>query len=272
MLVFAMGKFTKKLLITLMSLGVFLAVPTAFAATITQGYSSSTAIPAGSVVSLENNSLVLANNQNANSLLGVAVQGGQYLVNVDGNQTTQVVSSGSAVAYVTDLNGDIKNGDVLAPSPIAGVAMKATESGRVLGVAGADFNSSNATQTTKVKDKYGRERTVKVGTIAMTVNVSDYQLSASGTSALVAGLQSVASSATGKQVTPIRAILAALVLVLALVLSIIVLYSSVSSSIRSIGRNPLSKRFVVQGLVQVIIAVFIIMIAAFSVVYIIIGS
>lgn len=272
MLVFAMGKFVKKLLVVLMSLGVFLVIPTAQAATITQGYNSSQSLPAGSVVALENNSLVLANNQNLSSLLGVVVTGSQYLVNVDGNQTAQVVSSGTAATFVTDINGEIKNGDTLAPSPIAGVAMKATESGKALGLAGADFNGSQATQTVNIKDKFGRERSVKVGTIPVSVNVADYQLSAGGTSALVAGLQSVASSATGKQVTPIRAILAALVLVLALILSVIVLYSSVSSSIRSIGRNPLSKRFVVQGLVQVIIAVFIIMIAAFSVVYIIIGS
>lgn len=267
-----MGKFTKKLLILIISLGVFFGIPTAQAATITQGYNSTESLPAGSVVALENNTLVLANNQNINSLLGVVVTGSQYLVNVDGNQTTQVVSGGSAATFVSDINGEIKNGDTLAPSPIAGVAMKATESGKALGLANADFDASKVSQTVRVKDKFGKERNVKVGTIAATVSVADYQLSAGGTSAVVAGLQSIASSATGKQVTPIRAILAAVVLVLALVLSVIVLYSSVSSSIRSIGRNPLSKRFVVQGLVQVIIAVFIIMIAAFSVVYIIIGS
>ncbi len=242
------------------------------AATVSQGYNTSQSLPAGSVVSLENGSLVLANNQNGGSLLGVVVTPGDYLVNLDANKTAQVVSSGTAITLVSDINGQISIGDKITLSPIEGVAMKATESGKVLGIAQTALNSSNSIQTTQVKDKYGQEKTIHIGSVSADISIVDYQLGAGGTTALVAGLQSIASSASGKQVTPIRAILAALVLILALIISVIVLYSSVSSSIRSIGRNPLSKRFVVQGLIQVIIAVFIIMIAAFSVVYIIIGS
>lgn len=269
---FAMVK-KLRLLAMIVSIGAYLLMPVhVMAAAISQGYNATQTIPAGAVVSLENNQLTLATGSNATALLGVVVTGSAYLLNIDSAKTVQVVTSGKASTLVSDINGEIKSGDKLAPSPIAGVAMKATESGKVLGIAAADFGSNQSLQTEQIKDKFGKVRTVHIGSVIADINIVDYQLATGGTSALVAGLQSVAGAASGKSVTPLKAILAAVVLILALAVSVIVLYSGVSSSIRSIGRNPLSKKFVVQGLVQVIIAVFIIMIAAFSVVYIIIGS
>jgi hypothetical protein len=224
------------------------------------------------LVARKNDSVVLADLSNKNTLLGVVVTPKDYLVNIDSTKTVQVITNGTALTLVSDINGEVRTGDPVTASPISGVAMKATESTKVLGIAQSDLSAVTQIQKERIKDKYGRVKDVKIGRIIVDINVLDLNIGAGKNSNIVSGLQTVASSAAGKQVSAVRAVIAFVVFLLALALSIIVLYSGVSSSIRAIGRNPLSKRFVIQGLIQVIFAVFIIMIAAFSVVYIIIGS
>lgn len=246
--------------------------PVSLAAPASQGYNSNQSLPEGSVVSRSDDGVEPANTQNISTLLGVVVNPSDYLVNIDATRTVQVITNGTAVTLVSDINGEVKTGDPLTASPIDGVAMKATESTKILGIAQADLSSASQIQKERIKDKNGKVKEVKIGRISADVNVLDLQIEAGRDSGVVSGIQTVASSAAGKQVSAVRAVIAFVVLLLALALSVIVLYSGVSSSIRSIGRNPLSKKFVIQSLIQVIFAVFIIMIAAFSVVYIIIGS
>ncbi len=271
---FDMNKFINRLL-SIVLLGILFAFafnPTANSAPASQGYNAQQQLPEGALVARKDDGVVLADISNINTLLGVVVTAQDYLVNIDATKTVQVITNGAASTLVSDINGEVRTGDPVTASPISGVAMKATESTKVLGIAQADLSSATQTQKERIKDKYGKIKDVKIGRIAVDINVLDLNINGGKNSDVVSGLQTVASSAAGKQVSTVRAVIAFIVLLLALALSIIVLYSGVSSSIRSIGRNPLSKRFVIQGLIQVIFAVFIIMIAAFSVVYIIIGS
>lgn len=269
-----MNKFINRLL-SIVLLGILFAFafnPTANSAPASQGYNAQQQLPEGALVARKDDGVVLADISNINTLLGVVVTAQDYLVNIDATKTVQVITNGAASTLVSDINGEVRTGDPVTASPISGVAMKATESTKVLGIAQADLSSATQTQKERIKDKYGKIKDVKIARIAVDINVLDLNINGGKNSDVVSGLQTVASSAAGKQVSTVRAVIAFIVLLLALALSIIVLYSGVSSSIRSIGRNPLSKRFVIQGLIQVIFAVFIIMIAAFSVVYIIIGS
>lgn len=256
-------------------LGMFFSISLIYpaqAAPASQGYNSDKQLPEGSLVSRKNDLVILADTSNIDTLLGVVVEAQSYLVNIDSTRTVQVITNGTALTLVSDINGDVHTGDPLTASPVLGVAMKATESTKVLGIAQDNLSSSLQTQKERIKDKYGKTKDIKIGRVAVDINVLDLKIEGGRSSDVVSGLQTVATSAAGKQVSTVRAVIAFIVLLLALSLSVIVLYSGVSSSIRSIGRNPLSKRFVIQGLIQVIFAVFIIMIAAFSVVYIIIGS
>lgn len=271
---FDMKKIFNRLL-SIVLLGILFAfalIPTTFSAPASQGYNAKQELSEGSIVARKDDGVVLADISNINTLLGVVVIPQDYLVNIDATKTVQVITNGAALTLVSDINGDVRTGDPITASPISGVAMKATESTKVLGIAQANLSDASQTQKERIKDKYGKVKEVKIGRIAVDVNVLDLKIDGGKNSDAVSGLQTVASSAAGKQVSAVRAVIAFVVLLLALALSIIVLYSGVSSSIRSIGRNPLSKKFVIQGLIQVIFAVFIIMIAAFSVVYIIIGS
>jgi len=53
-----------------------------------------------------------------------------------------VKTKGMSFVKFSDVNGDVKKGDPVTSSDIPGVAMKATESGMILGVALEDANSS----------------------------------------------------------------------------------------------------------------------------------
>lgn len=262
-------------ILSIAMIGVFLSlplIPRIQAAPATQGFNASQNLPDGSLVSRQGATVDLANTSNISTLIGVSVSPADYLINIDSNKLVQVVTNGPAQTLVSDINGDVRAGDPLTASPISGVAMKATETTKVLGLAQSGLSDATNTQRETVTDKHGNIKEVQIGRIMVDINVIDYKIEAGQNSGVVSGLQTVASSTIGKQVSPTRAVMAFVVLLLALALSIIVLYSGVSSSIKSIGRNPLSKKFVVQSLIQVIFAVFIIMVAAFAVVYMVIGS
>jgi len=243
--------------------------------TVSQAFNSGDNLVEGSVVSLNSNSaknIQLANTSNSDSLLGVVVVPQNALVNLNSNiGNTQVVTNGQAKVMVSDINGVVKNGDLLTASPISGIAMKATLQGRTVGTSIEDFDKSAQKRTETVKDKAGKENTVSIALINANVVVSNYSPQNNfDANSVVNGIKSFAFSASGKPISTVRAVVALLVLLVAVVVSIIILYTTVLSSIRSIGRNPLSKHAILQSLVQVIAAIVVIMASGFLISYLII--
>jgi len=262
------------LLVVLMLSSIFVFTSRASADTVSQAFTSDIQLTQGSVVSLRPNSqtiVELSNVTNNESLLGVVVAPQNVLVNLntaDGN--TQVVSNGQASILASDINGEVKNGDLLTASPIAGVAMKATTSTRIVGTAQEDFSQAKQKRPQTIKDKDGRDTTVNVGVLAANIAIGSYSPPNSlDNNSLVSGVQSFAISTTGKPVSVVRAVIAILVLLIAAGVSVVILYTSLTSSIRSIGRNPLSKHAILQSLIQVIVAVVAIMLSGFAIVYLI---
>lgn len=262
-------------LVSLVIIGSFLAMQ-AKASNVSQNFVTTTNLVNGSLVAFDNNSdknVVAANSNNVSRLLGVAVGAQVALINLDQNQgNVAVVTNGSSNVLVSDINGEVKSGDVLTASPISGVAMKATAPTRGLGRVQADFNKGINTSSQDITDKSGKTQSVKITTLPVFVSVGNFDGAISlGTNSLVVGVQSIAYNATGKTISPLRALIALTVLIVAVAISIVILYTSVASSIRSIGRNPLSKSSILQSLIQVILAVIVIMLSGFSIAYIIIG-
>ncbi len=253
-----------------------ISVSSARADTISQSYTAQVAIPAGSLVSLQQGSstqIVTADSSNTDNLLGVTVAAQASLVNLNPNNgNTLVVTSGNAAVLVSNINGDIAKGDSLTTSPIAGVAMKATAPGKIVGIATGNFSAGQASSRQNIVNKKGESSDVALGQVSANVMVGNYQnqptLSGNG---VISAVQAVATSTTGKSISTARALLALLVLLIAVVISVLILYTAVASSIRSIGRNPLSRHSILQSLIQVIIAVVVIMLSGFSIVYLIIG-
>jgi hypothetical protein len=222
------------------------------ASSIAQGFKTTdTNIVEGALVGLKAdtpNNVELSSADNVNELIGVV--GNRPLIELsDGGSSVQVVTSGVTITLVSDINGQIKPGDKITASPIEGVGMKATQTGIIVGTAQAELS---ATSERTVKDKSGNEQTVKIGMIPVQIDVVFYADTTVDSSSFVpAAVQDLANSIAGQPVSPIRVMIASLLLFLLFISIIVLLYSAVKSSIISIGRNPLSKNAVHKSLFQV---------------------
>jgi hypothetical protein len=238
---------------------------------IAQGFQTKdTGITAAALVSIQKgnpSSIELSNADKADRLTGI-VSNNPLIDLSDGGSSVQVVTSGLTFGLVSDLNGQVSNGDRITASPIEGVGMKATESTVVVGVAQGSMGGVE-TETRTIKDVDGNTKTIRIGVIPIQVNVAYYSIEA-GTSSIVPGfLQELANNITGRNVSPIRVLVAALILLLLFVSVTVLLYSAVRSSIISIGRNPLSESAVRKSLFEVGLTVAAVLVFATLTIYLI---
>jgi hypothetical protein len=241
---------------------------------IAQGFQTSdNDVVAGALVSLQKNkpnTVELSTPANTQDLVGVA--GNKSLIELsNGTSSVQVVTNGVTETLVSDINGSVKTGDHITASPLAGVGMRATSSGVVVGVAQANL----ATQTLhskEVTDKDGHTTTVHIGAVPVQVDKVFYQAPTSANSFLPPVLSDFAASIAGHQVSPVRIMAAALLITLLFVVVTILLYSTVRSSIISIGRNPLSEQAVHKGLLEVGLTVIGVLVFTVIVVYLILTT
>lgn len=228
-------------------------------------------IVSGALVSLKSeaaNTIELSTIENVDRMLGVAGENALIeLSNDDG--TVQVITTGEAYALVSDINGNVEVGDKITASPIAGVGMKALTSTLVIGTAQASL-SSVETETRTIRDRQGNDQTVRIGAIPIQIDKVFYNVSQTGQSSFVPqALQDFANSIAGRSVSPIRVMIAGFLILFMFITVAILLYSSVRSSIISIGRNPLSERAVHKSLVQVGLTVCGVMVLTMFIVYLV---
>lgn len=258
------------LLLTLMTPGVH----AQGTSSISQGFQSTdTKIVVGALVSLKQgtpNTLELGTEDNAERLLGVV--GNKSVIELTtGKSSVQVVTNGSVTVLVSDINGSIKDGDKIAASPIAGVGMKATASTLVIGTAQADLSTAD-TDSRSVTDRHGKEKTVRIGAIPVQVDKVFYQATPSQNSFLPPVLQQFASTVAGHEVSSMRVVISALLVLLLFTVVTVLLYSSIRSSIISIGRNPLSKESIYKSLLEVGLSVLGMLVFAAIVIYLILTT
>lgn len=241
------------------------------ASSIAQGFKTDDPnVVSGALVGLKDddaNTVELSNQKNVDNLLGVVSS--QSLIELsDGAGSVQIVTSGSVPTLVSDINGTIKIGDKITASPISGIGMKATTSTFVVGTAQANL-SSVKTEKRIVADKTGKQRNVKVGSIPVQVDKVFYEAPDNTSSYLPPMLQTFANNVAGRQVSPLRILVASLLIVLLFIIVGVLLYSAVHSSIISIGRNPLSGQAVHKSLLEVGITVLGVLVFSALVIYLI---
>jgi hypothetical protein len=241
---------------------------------ISQGYSTSdTTLKKGMVVSLSSDStqdhpaVQSADVTNVDKIVGVVVGMNDTLITV-GSATAQiyVATTGQLPAYVSDLNGLVKKGDLISLSPLKGVLMKADDNGSigVMGTALEDYPLSSA-QTVTVNDSSGKPATVHVGLVNVDINMKPTTVSTSSQN----WLQRLGKSITGHNVSELRVVAALAIFVTLLVIEGTVIYSAVSGSLISMGRNPLAKNQILWQLVRSMGMAFVVLLAAGSVIAII---
>jgi len=247
----------RRLALTIASLAALLSAAPALAS-LSQGYATSGTIATGSMVALDaksSGSVVVADTTNSGRLFGVVVPPSSASISLSGtgNSQVQVVTSGTAAVLVSTAGGDIKVGDYITISPIAGVGQKVGDSStRVIGTAQADFNGSGDGVTKRTIDTGSGKKEVAIGQIPVVISVSTYTSTDGKQKYVVPNwLQSLSNTLAGKAVSPIRIIAALLILIVSLVSVTVLLYAAVRNSIISIGRNPLSRSSVLGGMIQV---------------------
>ncbi len=236
------------------------------------GYTAERNIPPGMIVSQAANDdqfVELANLDNTENLLGAVVENDDSLFQVSSEENNvQVVTNDITRVLVTDSNGTIQTGDYVTASSIDGIGIKADEShDKVLGIARGDFSSP---EVRTIETEEGDTREIAVTRIPVMIQVDDNPAAGNQSSFLPDFIQGSANALAGEPVAPARIILALLVITGGFVGSLVLLYGAVSSTIISIGRNPLSNKSIYAGLFRMIAVAFGIILLASGLGYVIV--
>jgi len=179
-----------------------------------------------------------------------------------------VASSGHYDILVSDQNGAIQVGDYITLSPVDGIGERddSTEP-IVVGQALASFNGTGPLiGTDTVKTSSGNE-TIHLGLIEATIAIAHNPEESAANSSVPKVLEDFSQSITGKEVSAWRIWLGVTFLGAIAFIVGSMLYGAVRSAIISIGRNPLSKKIITRGFVEVVLSALIILISAVFGVY-----
>lgn len=221
---------------------------------VSEGYNSDDKLPLAAIVSLKKGStkdVELTTSDNVDNMLGAVIAPENSLLALtNGSSTeTQVATNGEVQVLVSDINGTVKRGDHITASPISGVGMKTTDNARVLGIAQGDtVDSDTEKQTYKQKD--GTEKTVKITTVPVQINIS-YYFKEPDKTLVPSALQNVANSLAGKEVSTMPILISTAIFTVMIVVVVAIVYSMIRSSIISVGRNPMSQSAVYRGVIQI---------------------
>lgn len=261
-----------KLVLALLSLAVVAFASTMVKATplLSQGFLTEKPIAPGSIVSLKSgstNDVEPASSSNVNNILGVVINGAPSPVSISSGSGKQVQVATNGVEYVlvSDINGDIDAGDSITASPIAGVGMKATSNIKIVGISQDKFPNSTSTKQSYT-DKSGQKHDVKLGQVAVLVNVSDYYKQPEKT-LVPQAVQNIANSLAGKKVNTLPIIISVAIFIITMIIVVVIIYSLIHSSIISVGRNPMSQSAVYRNVLQLSTLVVIILVVSMAAIY-----
>jgi hypothetical protein len=239
------------------------------AQTVTQGYGSDQPMQRGMIVNIKESDTTKVeplSTDNAEKMLGVIVNPNDAPVtlSLDGQQVF-VATTGRYDVLVTTQNGDIKAGDYITISSLNGLGMKVDDKNPVVvGRALADFDQQNAIGRTEVGDVQ-----VTIGRVQTDIAVSRNPLQRPTQANVPEFLARAAETVAGREVSALRIYLSLAVFIISVLAAGSLMYSGVRSGIISIGRNPLSKKSIIRGMLQVIVVGLIIFISGVFGVYLI---
>lgn len=201
--------------------------------------------------------VVRANQANANATVGVVINKSDSTISLQPSRSDSQVGtenrltvedSGTVTAYVSDVNGVPKSGDLLAPSPLSGILMKASAGTKgISAVMLGDFPSQAEAQTLKDGKK------VKVAAASVSLNVHGSNVSDDTNS-----FANFVGNLIGRDVSNVRSIIALAIVFVVLLVASAITYSAVSNYLASLGRNPLARSKLRVGLIETIGLAFVV--------------
>lgn len=181
-----------------------------------------------------------------------------------------VATGGRHHAMVTNENGVIESGDFLAISSLSGTLMKSSvDQELVFAKALASFDGRNNTiGSTTLQDNEGRPlQQVGVGLIPIAIEIIGNPERESTEAKLPDQLRRIGLAIAEKEVSPLRIYISLAIITLSIIIALAVLYSGVRNAMIAIGRNPLSKKSIFKGLLQVILSAILVLIIGLFTVY-----
>lgn len=265
--------------LALFALGVLVFISTShpiLAQTLTQGYGTDQQLQRGMIVQLKESDtgqVEPVSYENIDKMHGVVVNANDAPVTLSADgQKVFVATAGHFSVLVSDEAGEVKPGDYITISSLIGIGMKAGEEDPIIvGRALEGFNGrEGVVSESEITNTKGQQQTVKMGRVDTDISVSRNPLLRAKEPNLPEYLQRASEAIAGKPVNPIRVYLALIVFIVSAVLSGSLLFSGVKSAIISIGRNPLSKKSIIKGMIQVVITGIIIFLTGIFGVYLLI--
>ena len=152
--------------------------------------------------------------------------------------TTPVISKGTAIVRVAAQNGAIEVGDRLTTSETPGVAMIANKSGYTIGVAQEAYNPTDANAEGLI-----------IATLDIRYTLSGSNQESSKVQAQLRDVFNLSAIAALEDPTDVfKYVLAAFILVGSIAFSFLVFGRSAQNSILALGRNPLASRAISMGM------------------------
>lgn len=243
-----------------------------------QGYAADSALQVGTVVQLTGGGttkVAAATYKNLNGMYGVVVDPHELSLTISNSSLqneASVATSGTYKALLSTQNGVVKQGDYLTLSAIDGVLMKAgtyEDQAMVFGRAAGSFDGKNSSLgNATLKDTTGAvNKTVAIGLVPVTISIQRNPNQKSTKTNLPPVLQKLGQAIADKPIGPLRMYLSIGITGLSIIVAITTLYSGVRNSIISIGRNPLSKKSIFRGLLEIVLTAFLILIIGLFAVY-----
>lgn len=242
------------------------------AQSVTQGYGADEIMQRGMVVGVKEDDpskVEPINVEQIDRLLGVVVDANDSPITLSGEQEGVFVATvGRYDVLVSDQNGAINAGDYVTISSLDGVGMLATfNESQILGRAIEKFDgTSGVISNAELSDTTGNKQPIKIGRIPVDIGIGQNPLAKSA-AVTPEWLGKIGQAIAGKSLSPARIYISAAVFLIGAFIAGAVLYAGIRSSIIAIGRNPLSKKSILRGLLQVIFTSLIIFVIAVVGVY-----
>ncbi len=241
-----------------------------------QGYAAASVLQIGTVVQLApgaSDKVAAATKKSVQQMYGVVVDPHQLTVTISSSgvaNETYVATSGTFPVLVSNEAGAIQAGDFVTASSVDGIAMDAgTDGTTVLGRVVAGFDGkTNAIGSTQLKDSSGRAiKTVSFGIIPVSISIERNPDIKSTKVNLPPVLQRIGLAVAEKPISPVRLYLSIAITVASIIIAIVILQAGVRNAVISMGRNPLGKKTIFHGLLEIILTAILVVIVGLFAVY-----
>jgi hypothetical protein len=247
------------------------------AQSVTQGYGTDETLQRGMIVGLKDDDPEKVEPLNVDELdkiLGIVVNANDSPITLSGEQEKVFVATvGRYDVLVSDQEGTISPTDYITASSLDGIGMRATfDQSEIIGRAITGFNGKDSiVGSSELTDTKGDKRSVNIGRIEVDISVSKNPLAKSA-AVTPEWLGKIGQAIAGKSLSPARIYISAAIFFIGAFIAGAILYAGIRSSIIAIGRNPLSKKSILKGLLQVIFTSLIVFIISVVGVYLLLKA